>query len=83
MSPLAQPFFTIDKERGDKEIREDEDGDSGQDEDPGSPLEEEEEEEDEDEDADVSTIRRVSARIQSKEGGKTNAHHCQQGGFRR
>lgn len=79
MSPLAQPFFTIDKERGDKEIREDEDGDSGQDEDPSSPLEEEE-----DEDEDVSTIRRVSARIQSKEGGKINGRdHCRQGGFRR
>lgn len=78
MSPLAQPFFTIDKERGDKEIQEDEDGDSGQDEDPSSPLEEAE-----DEDADVSTIRRVSARIQSKEGGKTNGrYHCR-GGSRR
>lgn len=69
-SPLAQPFFTIDKDRGDVENREGEDGDSGRDEDAGSPLED-----DGDEDADVSTIRRVSARIRSKEGGKTNGRH--------
>lgn len=71
MSPLTQPFFTTDKERGvgkgDKENRqvEGEDRDSGQDEDPGSPVEEEE-------DADVSIIRRVSARIQTKEGTRKN-----------
>lgn len=69
-SPLVQPFFTIDKDRGDVEDREGEDRDSGQDEDPSSPLEDEEEE-----DADVSTTRRVSARIRSKEGGKTNGRH--------
>ncbi|TWW69934.1 transducin beta-like protein 3 [Takifugu flavidus] len=69
-SPLVQPFFTIDKDRGDVENREGEDRDSGQDEDPSSPLEDEEEE-----DADVSTTRRVSARIRSKEGGKTNGRH--------
>lgn len=69
-SPLAQPFFVIDEDRGDVENREGEDRDSGQDEDPGSPLEDEEEE-----DADVSTTRRVSARIRSKRGGKTNGQH--------
>lgn len=69
-SPLVQPFVTIDKDRGDVEDREGEDRDSGQDEDPSSPLEDEEEE-----DADVSTTRRVSARIRSKEGGKTNGRH--------
>uniref|UniRef100_A0A674MQ57 Transducin beta like 3 n=1 Tax=Takifugu rubripes TaxID=31033 RepID=A0A674MQ57_TAKRU len=58
------------RDRGDVENREGEDRDSGQDEDPSSPLEDEEEE-----DADVSTTRRVSARIQSKEGGKTNGRH--------
>lgn len=69
-SPLVQPFFTIDKDRGDVENREGEDRDSGQEEDPSSPLEDEEEE-----DADVSTTRRVSARIRSKEGGQTNGRH--------
>lgn len=74
MSPLTQPFFTTDKERGvgkgDKGNRQvdGEDRDSGQDEDPGSPVEEEEEEED----ADVSIIRRVSARIQTKEDTRKN-----------
>lgn len=69
-SPLVQPFFTMDKDRGDVENREEEDRDSGQDEDPSSPLEDEEEE-----DADVSTTRRVSERIRSKEGGQTNGRH--------
>lgn len=72
-SPLTQPFFTTEKERGagneGEENRQGEDRDSGQDEDPGSSVEEEEEEE---EDADVSIIRRVSARMQTKEGTRTN-----------
>lgn len=71
-SPLTQPFFTTEKERGagneDEESRQGEDRDSGQDEDPGSSVEEEED----DEDADVSIIRRVSARMQTKEGTRTN-----------
>lgn len=71
-SPLTQPFFMTDKERGvgndDTENRQGEDRDSGQDEDPGSPVDKEEEEE---EDSDVSIIRRVSARIQTKEGART------------
>lgn len=70
-SPLTQPFFTAEKERGagneDEENRQGEDRDSGQDEDPGSSVEEEEE----DEDADVSIIRRVSARLQAREGTRT------------
>lgn len=71
-SPLTQPFFTTDKERGvgndDKEDRQAEDRDGRQDEDPGSPVEEEEE----DEDTDVCIIRRFSARIQTKERARTN-----------
>lgn len=71
-SPLTQPFFTTDKQRGvgggDEENRQGEDRDSGEDEDPGSPVEEEEE----DEDADVSVIRRVSGQIQTKKGARTN-----------
>ncbi|KAM3598149.1 uncharacterized protein V6R79_014238 [Siganus canaliculatus] len=77
-TPLAQPFFTIDKEKGvgDEEKGDADDIDSGQEEGPNSPAEEEEEEQGDDE---VSVIKKASVsngQGESRERTKTNGNHC-------
>uniref|UniRef100_UPI0037E84536 transducin beta-like protein 3 n=1 Tax=Semicossyphus pulcher TaxID=241346 RepID=UPI0037E84536 len=72
-TPLAQPFFMIDKGKGtgsgDEEKPDGDDGDSGQDEDPNCPVEEEEEEDDE-----VSVTKKASAN-NNRGSTKTNGNH--------
>uniref|UniRef100_A0A8C4ERV9 Transducin beta like 3 n=1 Tax=Dicentrarchus labrax TaxID=13489 RepID=A0A8C4ERV9_DICLA len=75
-TPLAQPFFMIDKEKGmgsgDEEKRDGDDSDSGQDEDPNCPVEEEEE------DDEVSVTKKASStsgRVENGESTKTNGNH--------
>lgn len=74
-TPLAQPFFTIDKEKGvdDEEKGDADDIDSGQ-EDPNSPEEEEEQGDEE-----VSVTKKASASNGhggSRERTRTNVSHC-------
>lgn len=74
-TPLAQPFFMIDKDKGvGSGGEEKQDGDdSGQDEDPDCPAEEEEEGDDE-----VSVAKKASAidrRVRDGAGAKTNGKH--------
>ncbi|XP_070779484.1 transducin beta-like protein 3 [Enoplosus armatus] len=75
-TPLAQPFFMIDKEKGIgsgyEERRDGDDNDSGQDEDPNCPPEEEEE------DDEVSVTKKASAnngRVENGERTATNVNH--------
>lgn len=75
-TPLAQPFFTIDKETGgDRKDEEKQDGDGSdgeQHEDPNCPMEEEEE------DDEVSVTKKASAnnrRVENGESTKTNGIH--------
>lgn len=77
-TPLAQPFFMIDKEKGmgsgDEEKQEGDDSDGGQDEDPKCLPEEEEEEEEEE----VSATKKASTndrRVENGESAKTNGNH--------
>lgn len=76
-TPLAQPFFMIDKEKeadcGGEGKQGREDSDSGEDEDPHVAGEEEEEEDNE-----VSVTQKASAndgRLENGEGTKTNGNH--------
>ncbi|XP_078126218.1 transducin beta-like protein 3 [Sander vitreus] len=78
-TPLAQPFFMIDKEKGmgssDDEKRDGDDSDGGQDEDPNCPVKEAEEDDDDDE---VSSTKKASAngrRVENGESTKTNGNH--------
>lgn len=75
-TPLAQPFFMIDKEKeadcSGEGKQGGEDSDSGEDEDPHVAGEEEEE------DNEVSVTQKVSAndgRLENGEGSKTNGNH--------
>lgn len=78
-TPLAQPFFTIDKDKvvgsGDEEKQDGEESDSGQDEDLTSPVGDEQEEED----TEVSVTRKASEKEkqeENRESSKTNGKHC-------
>lgn len=75
-TPLGQPFFAIDKEKGmgsgDEEKRDGDDIDSGQDEDPNCPADEE------DGDDEVSATKKASSnngRMENGESTKTNGNH--------
>lgn len=75
-TPLAQPFFMIDKEKeadsGGEGKQGGEDSDSGEDGDPHVAGEEEEE------DNEVSVTQKASAndgRLENREGSKTNGNH--------
>lgn len=77
-TPLAQPFFMIDKEKeadcGGEGKQGREDSDSGEDEDPHVTGEEEEEEEDNE----VSVTQKAPAndgQLENGEGAKTNGNH--------
>ncbi|KAE8283138.1 Transducin beta-like protein 3 [Larimichthys crocea] len=76
-TPLAQPFFTIDKEKpkgsGDEEKHDGDDSEGGEDEDPNCPADEEEEEDDE-----VSVTKKASTsegRVENGKSTKTNGNH--------
>ncbi|KAA8585048.1 hypothetical protein FQN60_003742 [Etheostoma spectabile] len=82
-TPLAKPFFMIDKEKGmvssDDEKRDGDDSDGGQDEDPNGPVKEAKvEDDDDDDDNEVSSTKKASASGEQVENGdstKTNGNH--------